>query len=166
MNRAVLLIGGNLGDRIDYINRCIFLIEQNIGKISSKSSIYETTAWGRTDQQDFLNLGLTVNTTLLPVELLAKCLEIETELDRTREVRWGERTMDVDIIFYNHLVIQTKTLEIPHPRYHLRNFVLAPLTEIIPNYICPELGISVQKTFSETKDNLEVQIMENEIAYT
>lgn len=156
MNQVVLLIGGNIGDRMEYIQNCHQLTELHIGSISLKSNIYETAAWGGIDQQDFLNQGIVVSTTLSPNETLVKCLEIEHLLDRKRVVRWGERTMDIDIIFYNYIIMKTLLLEIPHPRYQLRNFVLTPLNEIIPNYKCPQLNKSINQLLESCTDDLHV----------
>lgn len=155
MNQAVLLIGGNLGDRFDYLIRCEQLLTELVGNTKAKSSIYETKAWGLTNQQDFLNQAFLIETVLTPFDLLEACQNIENTLDRIRVIRWGERTMDVDIIFYNDLIIKDSKLEIPHPRFHLRNFALAPLNEIIKNYICPLNKKSIQQLLEESSDNLE-----------
>jgi 2-amino-4-hydroxy-6-hydroxymethyldihydropteridine diphosphokinase len=155
MNQAVLLIGGNLGDRFVYLMRCQQLISEQIGCIIAKSSIYETMAWGVTAQQDFLNQAFLVETALEPFEVLKVCQNIEETLDRIRVIRWGERTMDVDIIFYNDLIINDSELEIPHPRYHLRNFALEPLNELIKDFICPINKKSIKQLLAESLDSLE-----------
>lgn len=157
MNEVVLLIGGNIGDRFYYLEKCTELIENQIGMLKKQSAIYETAAWGRLNQQDYLNQALLIETKLSPSEVLEQCEKIEGKLDRKREIHWGERTIDVDIIFYNRLIIQTKKLEIPHPRYHLRNFVLNPLSEIIPEFICPEFEESIQNLKLQCKDNLSTK---------
>ena len=159
MNTAVLVLGGNIGDRFGYLNACCQYIESRIGKIIKKSAVYETAAWGRTNQQDYLNLAVVIKTKLLPSELLVACLAIEALLDRKREERWAERTVDVDIIFFNHMIISTKSLEIPHPRYHLRNFVLKPLADIIPEYVCPEFNTTILNMFLKCKDELSVRLV-------
>jgi len=132
---------------------CMKLINSKIGSIKISSQIYETAAWGVTDQNDFLNQGLVVETDLNPQNLLATCLEIEKELGRERKIRWGERTMDVDIVFYNQLIIETDNLVIPHPRYHQRNFVLQPLNDIIPDFICPSLKKSIVEVLKNCEDD-------------
>jgi 2-amino-4-hydroxy-6-hydroxymethyldihydropteridine diphosphokinase len=159
MNQVVLLIGGNIGDRFYYLEKCVAMLSKKIGSILEISSVYETAAWGRTNQQDYLNQALVLETILLPNEILSVCQEIEALLDRKREIRWGERTIDIDIIFYNQLIIQSKTLEIPHPRFQLRNFVLEPLAEIIPNYTCPEHQESILQLLANCKDKLKVKII-------
>ena len=159
MNKTVLLIGGNVGDRFNYLSKCIELVKQNVGEIVQASSIYQTAPWGNTDQQDYLNQALEVETSLLPSELLAKCRAIENALGRKRDLRWGERTLDVDIIFYNQLIINSEKLLIPHPRYTLRNFVLIPLNEIIPNYICPEHKEPIASLLKKCTDDLAVSLV-------
>ena len=158
MNKAVLLIGGNINNRLDYLIQCMELIKSKIGSIKMSSQIYETAAWGVTDQNDFLNQAIIVDTNLSPQNLLVICLEIEKELGRERKVRWGERTVDVDIIFYNQLIIETDHLIIPHPRYHQRNFVLNPLNEIIPDFICPSLKKSISEIFEKCKDEGKCEV--------
>jgi 2-amino-4-hydroxy-6-hydroxymethyldihydropteridine diphosphokinase len=160
MNELVLLIGGNMGDRFSYLEKCVSMISKELGEVIRLSSIYETAPWGSVNQQDYLNRAVLVKTNLSPIEVLNKCQLIENQLDRARSVRWGERTMDLDIIFYNDLIIQTKNLEVPHPRYHLRNFVLIPLNEIIPNKICPEFQISIAELKNKSKDQLIVSCLE------
>jgi 2-amino-4-hydroxy-6-hydroxymethyldihydropteridine diphosphokinase len=157
MNELVLVLGGNIGDRFHYLEKCVEMLEKRIGNIKKQSSIYETAPWGTSEQQDYLNQALVIETELSPFECLEKCLQIENELDRKRTVRWGERTIDVDMIFYNNLIINTKNLELPHPRYHLRNFVLVPLLEIIPNKTCPELDLKISEIAKNCKDPLPVK---------
>jgi len=153
MNKAVLLIGGNIDNRINYLNKCIQLINTNIGVVIKSSPIYETAAWGVTDQNDFLNQGILVETSLSPQKLLLACIEIEKKLGRERKIRWGERTIDVDIICYNKLIIETENLIIPHPRYHQRNFVLLPLNDIIPDFVCPSLKLPISKVLENCEDD-------------
>src|SRR5215204_4633469 len=123
MNVAYLLIGGNMGDREQYLSSARQLIEKNCGTLIHQSSIYETAAWGMEEQHAFLNQAVEINTTLAAVTLLQKILEIEEILGRRREVRYGPRLIDIDILLYNNHIIETKGLNIPHPQMQNRRFV-------------------------------------------
>ena len=131
MNKAYLGLGKNIGDREEYLKKACALINSH-GKINilNYSKIYETAAWGYEDQGDFLNLCIEVQTILSPQELLAVCQEVEQELNRVRTIRWGPRTIDVDILFYNEDIISEENLIVPHPRIKERGFVLVPLLDL------------------------------------
>jgi 2-amino-4-hydroxy-6-hydroxymethyldihydropteridine diphosphokinase len=153
-HRLFLSTGSNIGDRFSFLNRAVTLIEQSIGRVIVKSSIYETSAWGLENQADFLNQVLEIETTLSPTECLAHCLEIEQALDRIREVHWGPRTIDIDLLYWNTCCMHTESLTLPHPRIAARNFVLMPLAEIAADFIDPALKQSVQQLKEACKDNL------------
>ena len=131
MTGIYLGLGTNLGDRHLNLENAISLINQQVGKILKQSSIHETKAWGKTDQPDFLNLVIKIETKLVPQMLLQKCLSIENEIGRIREEKWGPRLIDIDILYYNDLIIDDENLKIPHPFINEREFVLNPLKEII-----------------------------------
>ena len=146
-----LLLGSNLGNRELLLDNAIKQIEQKIGKVFAKSAIYETAAWGKTDQPSFLNLALGVETSLSPIELLNTILAIEEKLGRIREEKWGARLIDIDVILYcNEVVNLGEILTIPHVELQNRRFVLQPLAEIAPNQIHPIL----KKTILELLENL------------
>jgi 2-amino-4-hydroxy-6-hydroxymethyldihydropteridine diphosphokinase len=131
---SYLSLGSNMGNKLYYLVSAIQeinLIDEI--KISKISSFYETEAWGVKEQENFYNMALEIRTTLLPFELLRKLQEIESKLQRVRTLRWGPRTIDIDIIFYGDLNINTKDLIIPHLRHKDRNFVLKPMYEIYKN---------------------------------
>lgn len=133
MGTAYLSMGSNLGDRMDYLRRGVAGLAAAPGvKIREISSIFETTPVGLTDQPDYLNLVVAVETRLEPHELLRTCQAIEAENGRERFVRWGPRTLDIDLLLYDGVRLKTKELEIPHPRMHERAFVLVPLLEVEP----------------------------------
>lgn len=145
MSKVYLLLGGNLGDRFQNISEAISAINQRIGKVILQSAIYETKAWGATQQPDFLNIAIMVETELLPLSVLEFTQEIENELGRTRQInqKWGARTMDIDLLLYDQEIIQTERLIIPHPLMAQRKFVLIPLCEIAPNFIHPVFKQSI-----------------------
>lgn len=132
-------------------------IEQNIGKILTRSSVYETEPWGVTDQPSFYNQVLKVATTLAPLPLLTATLAIEKEMGRIRAERYGARIIDIDLLFFDNLVIETQQLTIPHPRIKERNFVLAPLAEIAPNMVHPVLQQTISEIWKAGKDTLGVK---------
>jgi len=132
--RAYLSMGSNIGNKLYYLMEGLLMIDSLEGvKLSQVSSFYETEPWGYTEQDTFYNIAVEIRTTLLPFELLRKLQELETKLHRKREVRWGPRTIDIDIIFYDNLTLHIEELTLPHPRYQERKFVLAPLYEVYNN---------------------------------
>lgn len=146
MNTAFISIGSNIGDRLYHLTEAVRALNSHEEvSVLSVSSIYETAPVGYTDQADFLNIVICVETKLDAHELLAVCQEIEGELGRIRDIRWGPRTVDLDILLYNNDNIITESLTVPHPRMHERAFVLIPLLEIAARVMHPVTG----KLFSE-----------------
>lgn len=139
MNHVYLMIGGNIGNRLDNLENARNSIDKRCGPIQKQSSIYETEAWGMKDQPAFYNQALCIETTLSPEALMAMLLNIETSMGRERLIPLGPRTIDLDIIYYNQTIIEAQGLIIPHPRLAARNFVLAPLVEIAPDFEHPIL---------------------------
>jgi len=156
MNNAYLLIGGNLGDRLGNLNHAIQKIELHCGKIISSSAIYETAAWGFTDQPPFFNQALQVETALSATELMQQLLSIELSLGRERLLPLGPRSIDLDIIYFNNEIIQNDIVSIPHPRMEQRNFVLIPLNEIAPTFLHPVLNIPTSTLLMQCKDESHV----------
>lgn len=141
MNEAFLSIGSNIGDRFVHLSEAVRALHSHEHvKVMVVSSIYETAPVGYTDQADFLNLVVRVETNLHAHELLAVCQEIEHGQGRVRTIRWGPRTVDLDILLYNQDHIETENLVVPHPRMHDRGFVLIPLLEIAPAITHPVTG--------------------------
>ena len=144
MNETVLSIGGNLGNRLENIRQAIGYIEERIGTIKQRSSVYESEPWGFEAEHRFLNAVVVVETALSPEAVLQEAQEIENVMGRIRNGNgYSSRTMDIDILFFNDDVIDTTTLTVPHPRLHERRFVLVPLVEIMPDRVHPVLGKSV-----------------------
>jgi 2-amino-4-hydroxy-6-hydroxymethyldihydropteridine diphosphokinase len=157
MVKVYLLLGSNLGDRLFLLKQAAGYIETQAGTIVQYSSIYETKSWGKTDEPDYLNQVLLINTMLQPHELLAKLLEIELLLGRKREEKWGSRTMDIDILFYDDMIINEPGLTVPHPQLHNRRFTLEPLVELAPNFIHPVLQKALKKLKDDLQDELQVK---------
>jgi 2-amino-4-hydroxy-6-hydroxymethyldihydropteridine diphosphokinase len=156
MNTAYLLIGGNLGDRAAYLAEAVKQISVVCGRVTSISSLYETAAWGNTNQPHFLNQAILLKTPFTPQMVLQKCLAIEKQLGRHREIKWGPRSIDIDILLYNNAQITAHNLQIPHPFLQERRFVLQPLCEIIPNYHHPILHKTLQQLLVNCPDTLPV----------
>lgn len=132
MNVAFLSIGTNIGEREQNLQDAVRLLQAKDGvNITALSSIYETAAVGFTEQADFLNMAVALETTLTATDLLTICQAIENDLGRIREFRWGPRIIDLDILLYNQEVYETESLTVPHPRMYERAFVLVPLQEIM-----------------------------------
>ncbi|MFP3359001.1 2-amino-4-hydroxy-6-hydroxymethyldihydropteridine diphosphokinase [Planococcus citreus] len=139
MNEVYLSLGSNLGDRKAQLQEAVRLLQTNPSISNIKmSSIYETAPVGYLDQHAFLNLVIRLETSLSPLELLDICQEIEQALHRERLVRWGPRTVDLDVLLYGQEQLATERLTIPHPRMYERAFVLVPLQELMPSLILPE----------------------------
>jgi 2-amino-4-hydroxy-6-hydroxymethyldihydropteridine diphosphokinase len=154
MNKAILLIGGNLGDRIETLQQAVMQIDKRAGRVEKKSGLYETAAWGHVQQPDYLNQALEIATALDAQTLLETVLDIERQLGRVRQLKWGARVIDIDIIFYNDAVIDTPTLKVPHPQMAFRQFVLVPMAEIVPDWIHPVLNKPVSALLAECPDTL------------
>jgi 2-amino-4-hydroxy-6-hydroxymethyldihydropteridine diphosphokinase len=132
LNRTLISLGSNLGDKIQYLNQAIQEIEKSVGKIEFVSSFHESKAWGYDSENLFMNACITCYTVLSPYELLEKLQEIERQLGRVKSVLgYEDRCIDLDIIFFNVDSFQTKILSIPHPHFKSREFVMIPLLEIV-----------------------------------
>lgn len=141
---AYIGLGSNIGDREKNLDSAIDMLRETpCVKILQVSSYINTAPVGYTEQPDFLNAVVEINTTLKPDELLKACMDIEARLKRKRLIRWGPRTIDLDILLYGKQIINNENLIIPHPRMHEREFVLKPLSEIAPNAFHPILNKTV-----------------------
>lgn len=157
VKNVYLLLGSNLGNRQEHLDRAISMIGERLGIVHRVSATYETAAWGKTDQPAFLNQAVALKTMLEPMQLLRQVLAIETELGRVRHEKWGERQIDIDIIFYADEVVGVEgQLHIPHPELQNRKFVLMPLAEIAPEQKHPQSGLTVTEMLAKINDPLAV----------
>ena len=157
MAQALLLLGSNDGDRKNYLENARFRISVLTGKLTTSSSIYETAPWGKEDQPPFLNQVVALETTLAPNLLLAALQAIEMSLGRISSPKWTTRTIDIDILFYDHQIIDALNLTVPHPAITQRRFTLVPLSEIAPNFIHPTLKKTIATLLLECTDTLPVE---------
>jgi len=157
MNGIYLGIGGNEGHRAQNVRQAQSFISTSIGSIVKTSSVYQTAAWGNTEQPDFYNQVLLVKTELSAKDCLKQCLAIEKKLGRIRSGQWSGRTMDIDILFFNQEIIRSKKLTVPHPYLHERNFVLVPLNEIAPHFIHPVFRKKIFTLLKNSPDKLPVK---------
>lgn len=149
MSVVYIALGSNLGNREENCRAALNLLEKKGVRILRRSSLIETEPWGLTDQPYFMNMIAEAETSLPPHELLALLLQTEEEMGRKRTVTWGPRTIDLDILLYDDLRIETNDLIIPHPLMHERDFVLRPLAEIAPEKMHPVLNKTVRKLLEE-----------------
>jgi 2-amino-4-hydroxy-6-hydroxymethyldihydropteridine diphosphokinase len=150
------MLGGNVGDTLHFFSRAIELARKSIGPVEKLSSVYSSSAWGFKNQPDFLNQAVLLSTGLGPLQVHEATLEIENLLGKKTIFTNGPRTIDIDILFYNDLILNNSGLEIPHPRLHLRRFNLEPLAEIIPEYVHPVLNEKIASLLDSCEDPLKV----------
>ncbi|MGN1387164.1 MAG: 2-amino-4-hydroxy-6-hydroxymethyldihydropteridine diphosphokinase [Bacillus sp. (in: firmicutes)] len=156
---AYISLGSNMDDRLSYLKGAIEELHKDEHiSINKISSIYETDPVGYTNQGNFLNIVVKLETDYEAEQLLQKCLQIELELGRERKIRWGPRTIDLDILLYNQDNIETDDLSVPHPRMHERAFVIIPLLEIEPNIELPAMELPLQKVLEHIPDKEGVRL--------
>jgi 2-amino-4-hydroxy-6-hydroxymethyldihydropteridine diphosphokinase len=154
---AYLSIGSNLDDREGNLANAIKLIESNCGDIIKASSIYETSAWGNTEQPNFLNQCLVLKTDLSAKKLIKQLLHIERLMGRVRKEKMGPRLIDLDIVLMDEEVVFSPELILPHPHIQDRKFVLLPLAEIAPKAFHPVFNKNVEQLLKECEDVLDVK---------
>ena len=152
-----LLLGSNLGNRETILSQARKIAEQKLGRIVRMSSLYLTESWGKIEQPDFINQVVVVKSDLKPREVLEEILSIEEQLGRQRIEKWGSRTIDIDILFYDDVCINEPDLVIPHPYLHQRKFTLEPLMELEPELKHPVFNKSIAELYNNLTDNLKVQ---------
>jgi 2-amino-4-hydroxy-6-hydroxymethyldihydropteridine diphosphokinase len=142
MAKTALGLGSNIGDKRAAIDEAILRLEDGGAQAVARSSYYRTEPWGFTDQDWFVNACIIVETDLSPEALLSLCLEVERTLGRTRDIRWGPRIIDIDILTYDDLQLDSPTLRLPHPAILDRAFVLVPLAEIAPDLVIDGMTVA------------------------
>jgi len=157
MNKAYLLTGGNMGEREKNLDTAKQLVDEQCGKINLSSSLYETAAWGNTNQAPFLNQALIIETTMNAQHLLHQLLNIEKMMGRIREEKYGPRLIDIDILLFNDEIYNLPFLKVPHPELQNRRFALMPLAEIAGSLIHPVYKKSILKLLEECNDQLAVK---------
>lgn len=161
-NGIYLLLGSNLGDKKVNLDRAQELINDQVGNIIGASATYETAAWGKTDQPSFYNRVIEISSGLSPINMLRAINLIEHDMGRIRIEKWRERTIDIDILYYESKVLDTPNLKIPHPGIAYRRFTLVPLVELAPDLVHPILNKTNDELLDDCKDMLEVKIVHEE----
>ena len=158
MNEVYLQLGSNIGDRLDNLDQSIKIITERIGNVLEKSSVYESTPWGVENQRNFLNQVIFVESNFDPYTILDLVLQIEKDMGRIRIEKWGERIIDIDILFIDDLIIESENLCIPHEFVAKRKFVLQPMCEIAPGFIHPKLNKTISQLLEECIDEEKVNV--------
>ncbi|MBD3626749.1 2-amino-4-hydroxy-6-hydroxymethyldihydropteridine diphosphokinase [Cyclobacterium sp.] len=156
MHRVVLSLGGNVGDRLALIRKAMELLVKKM-KLLHASQIYETAAWGGNSEAAFLNQVLVLHTSMEAEATLDFIQEIENRLGRKRVLKWGDRTMDIDILYFDNSIIHTDRLQVPHRLMLSRNFILIPLTEILPEEQHPVNKLTHRELVERCEDRLTVR---------
>ncbi len=157
MNSAYLLLGSNMGNSVEIVGLALAILEKECGHISKKSSLYETEPWGFESESNFLNIVVCIETERSALSLLSKIHETEQKLGRTRtNNQYTSRLIDIDILLFNDTIIESEILVIPHPRMHLRQFVLQPLSEIAGDFVHPVFLKSINQLLTECADTKNV----------
>ena len=157
MQTVGILLGSNLQGKESYIQSAIVLLELNLGEVITKSSLYASPPWGYESNNEYLNQLVLFRTVFSSDIVLSINLLIEKVLGRVREDKgYTDRTIDIDILFYEDEVCETETLILPHPRMHLRKFCLEPLQEVLPNWKHPKMQISITELLKNCPDNSEL----------
>jgi len=146
LRKIFLGLGSNLGNKKANLDRAITTINRHYDiKVVATSSVIETEPWGMTEQPEFLNMAIEIETELNPKSLLNEIMRIEDDLGRVRDIKWGPRIIDIDILFYDTLILNVDELNIPHPYLSERDFVLKPLNEIASDFVHPVSGMTVKE---------------------
>lgn len=157
MDTAYLLLGSNMGNRLANIKNAIQKISQVCGDIVQLSSIYDTAAWGYTEQGNFLNQVVVLDSNMHPTQLMLHLLEIEKEIGRVRDIKYGPRLIDIDILLFDNEIINNSILTLPHPELQKRKFALMPLVEVASELIHPIIKQTITELLLSCTDTCYVQ---------
>lgn len=165
--RAYLSLGSNLGDRIEILRQALAKLDQKAGKVVKVSPVYETEPVGFHSRDQFLNICIELHTSYGPFELLAITNEIEQELGRKREKNdvYESRTLDIDIIFFNDLTLETEALSLPHPRFRERLFVLIPLNDIAKDLVVPQFNMTIAEMLNNIRSDHSIKQLEIDLIH-
>jgi 2-amino-4-hydroxy-6-hydroxymethyldihydropteridine diphosphokinase len=152
-----LLLGSNLNEPYNQLSQARFILSEKTGEITGASEVYQTAAWGRTKQNDFLNQVICIKSALDPNMMLQRVQQIEIDMGRARDIKWGPRTIDIDLLYIDQLIIRTSQLIIPHPEIQNRKFTLIPLCEIAPEFVHPKLKKTNLQLLAQCADTLSVE---------
>jgi len=158
IDRIFISLGSNVDHRRKYLAAARFQMANRGLRLVQKSQIYQTQAWGMTDQSPFLNQIVEITTELSPFELLQLLKSIEVSMGRKPREKWTKREIDLDIIYYGHQIVKSLELQIPHPYLYQRKFVLVPLCEIAPDFSDPQVGKTVKELASENTDQSHIEL--------
>lgn len=161
MANVYIGIGSNLGDRKKYLRNAINLLH-SVGTVEQIAALYETSAYGLIDQPSFLNSALLIKTTQEPEELLISLKEIEKQVGRVKRIRWGPREIDLDIVFYDDIRLNSKTLTIPHSDFHNRLFVLYPLFDLAPDFVSPTHQKTIKELLKVCHDSTNIELIDKD----
>jgi len=157
MSLVYLLLGANLGDRFSQMSRAFNEIDSQIGSVIKCSALYQTEAWGKEEEPPYLNQVVCLETKLALHDLLRTINQIEDKLGRTRKLKWESRLIDIDILFYDDVIVNDPDLIVPHPYIHKRKFTLVPLCEIAADLVHPVLKKSMEELLTDLDDPLSVK---------
>lgn len=158
MNGIYILLGSNMGNRLEYLREAEQLLITEGIQVLDESSIYETEPWGKTDQAWFLNVILQIETSNEPQVLLSILLKVEQTLGRIREEKWGERCIDIDLLYYHDKELSSESLTVPHPGIVDRRFTLVPLAEMCPLETHPKTGKTQIQMLADCSDELDCKL--------
>lgn len=163
MERVLIGFGSNLGDSVQICTTAIERLRDHPHlRVRKISSFYRTSPLMLTEQPWFVNGVVLAETNMCPEELLKALHDIEREFGRDRQIRWGPRTLDLDLLAYGNLEVSLPTLTVPHPQLHARRFVLEPLLEIVPDWVHPSLKVSVRELLRQLPDHGEQEVQRME----
>ncbi|WP_299456930.1 2-amino-4-hydroxy-6-hydroxymethyldihydropteridine diphosphokinase [uncultured Microscilla sp.] len=157
MSITYLLLGTNLGDKTQNLYTATQMLASQAGVVQKHSAIYETMPWGIPDQPVFYNQVLVIDTSLEVRELLRVTQSIEVAMGRQKYRKWGERLIDIDILYYGQMMLESEDLNVPHSQIALRRFTLTPLVEIAPLLVHPALRLTQTQLLAQCPDKLEVK---------
>lgn len=153
-----IALGANHPDKLEKITTALRLIDYHIGKVITASDLYTTEPWGESNQDAFLNQCIRIATNRKPKKLISECQKIEQYLGKKKISKYGPRSIDIDILFIDQLIIEEDNLIVPHPKLHERNFVLIPLAQIAPDFIHPIFNKSVELMLEQCSDQGKVEL--------